>query len=234
MTRRSRALAGGLIALAAIAATAVVAAPAGAHTPATFKLKTAAPENSKITSRQDGTGAQSIHKITIPSVGNITCFEPDFKGTVTQELNTEITLTTFMYGSCKLESNDALVLFHQNHCQVRIGANGEMEIEPMPEEVCNGEEEPMELEIKETGCIVDIPPQTFKSGLGFTTITNGTMKEVTMTMLPIGIEGFRGKKCATEGAFTTGEYRTGNTILGGFEDRENGAAVPMEWLATVP
>jgi len=234
MTRRRRALVGALLALTAIGVAAGAVTSAGAHTPATFKFENGMANNSRVVGKKDGTGVGAIHKIYIPSIGNITCFEPEFEGTAPKLLNFEFTMTKFMYSSCKLESNNEVVFFNQNNCEVTLVANDEFEIAPAPEKVCAEEEEPMEFVFEKTGCIVEIPAQTIAGGLGYTNVTNGGVQEVTMSMTLTGTKGFRGEKCATEGAFVGGEYKAGNTLLGGFEDVDKGKAVPMKWLATVP
>jgi hypothetical protein len=80
MTRDHMAAAAVVAALAA-AGMALLAAPAAAHTPATFEFTNGGSENTTIVSRQDGTGETAHQLFNIPSVGTITCTAPAYEGT---------------------------------------------------------------------------------------------------------------------------------------------------------
>lgn len=230
MTRRHKITALMLLALAAAGAAAGIVSSAGAHTPATFEFTNEKSENTAIVSRQHGTGTQAEHLIYIPGVGTITCLGPEFKGTAGKILNTTLDISTVQYQFCKLTSNNESVSFGQESCVLTFTASGEMVISSALGQDCK--KKPM-LFVTASGCVVSIPEQTV-AGLGYTNVTGGGgVQEVTMSMTLTETKGKRNAKCGSEGEFTAGEYKAGNTFLGGVED-PGSKPIGMQWLSTEP
>lgn len=233
MTRKRKIQLTAVPALAALAAVALVVSSAGAHTPATFEFKNNNSENTKITSRQDGVGAQAHQVFSIPGYGAFTCSAGGYEGTVEKKQTTTIKITQAIYLDCTAEVGGEALAFAMNGCEMSLTATGELVIASAPGEECIEGKQPMTFTAA-SGCVLSIPEQTV-AGIGYTNITGGGgFEEVTLSMSLTKIKGSRSAKCASPGNFTTGEFKTGNSILAGQEDPGKKGPVSMKWLKTVP
>jgi hypothetical protein len=217
MIRKSKfqLMAGSVVAVAGIVA--FIVSSAGAHTPAKFEFPGGG--NTAIHSKTDGN-----HEIDIPGWGTLVCKFVDFTGTVTGASATSIALKP-TFEECAIGEEpvniDAkacvFVLKADGGLSIATGAKGNCELEPITGILVNAL------------CELTIPPQEL-TGIGYTNINKE--EEITFSMTITKLQGIR-EGCAPEGAFNSGQYTTGNTILQGFKDLEVGSK-PIKWVATVP
>jgi hypothetical protein len=203
---------------AAGVAAAVLVVSAGAHTPAKFEFPKGG--NTTLLSTVDG-----VHEIYIPSWGPLVCEKADFVGTVSGASATSVVVRP-SYSECQLLGEEAQVLL--NACVYEFKADGGFEIATLSGENCLKNN--MEITTK-AGCKVYIREQNPLSGIGYTNINNN--EEITFSMTITKLEGFRWE-CNPTGNFSTGEYKSGNTILRGVEDNATKGKLPIKWVATVP
>lgn len=216
MTPRGKVGLAATVVIAALAGAALMITSAGAHTPANFAFPNGG--NTIIESKVDG-----VHEIVIPSWGTLVCQRVDFLGTVTGTSATKLALDPF-FSECKLGGENAAV--SSEACQFVFGADGSMTISPRPGESCS--KFPIKIST-ENNCQVFLPEQNL-TGIGYTNISNS--EQITFSMTITKLSGTR-KNCAPEGSFTSGQYKTGNTILYGTED-PGATKKPIKWVATVP
>jgi len=182
-------------------------------------------EPCKLTARADGTGKTAHHVFIIKkgvASGNMTCNGITAEGVSGVKTFAEFTLINVNYGapgSCNFASGAGTVAM--NGCDYLFNIATAMKIK-CPENA--------EIEMSGGGCLVKIPPQTPAGGGG--TYTNlGGKTEITLTLALTGISGNAGAGCGPilgfVGAFTEGEYTTGNTIVTG--ETEPGVMASFWW-----
>lgn len=223
MIRNRKAQLATFSALAVAAAVALAVSSAGAHTPATFTFPAGAQEVKSLT---DGSAENAKQVLEIPGLGELTCTGVSYSGFPGGSPTTSIGLGPIFSGCQFL--GVAYRIFMRD-CRFVFNANGELAISAIAGGNC--EKNTMWITDENPAhCEVFIGEQALP-GVSYKNQTTGKIEEVTVSMALKGIDGEKGEHCKGAGAFTTGEYKQGNTILLGFEGATKKS---MRWSATVP
>ena len=200
-----------ILMLSAMALAAFGAFSAPGASAAEFHCEVAAGESCIVTLSPDGSGKTS-HKVFIvkkgPFSAALTCNAHTGSGTAAKT-STSLTITNLVYIGCNLAGTEASVtttgcdfLFNANGGKVDVGCEGANKIKMVA-----------------GGCTVEVGPQAL-SGITYTNINS--KKEITVSTAVKNISGTVGAGCAGligfTGAFTEGEYTTGNAIIKAFKD----------------
>jgi hypothetical protein len=176
-------------------------------------------EPCRYTLKPDGTGktAHQVFRIVKGETsGVVTCTTLSGEG-VAAKTTTEVTFTTLRYELCTVAGSPASLRI--NGCHYLFSASGQLTLCPAGKEI----------EFESGGCLVKIAAQGPLSGVSYTNISGKT--QTTISIAVNGIKGTVSAGCAGAfgftGAFTEGEYSTGNTILSG--ETEAGVAATVWW-----
>jgi len=208
-----------LAATAVTALGAIWASAAQAHAPATFHCDV---EPCVITSTQDGTSKTAHQVFDVPGNGAITCNEVTFDATIAEKTAPTITATGIQYHTCTFLGQSATV--NMNGCDYTLHASTQVTID------CEGTKK---ISFEAVGCKVEVGAQGPLNSVHYHTIKPGTIDEVTVEPKVTGISGTASGNCPVAGAFSTGEYTTGNVIATGEEDKASPSMVNISWTATV-
>ncbi len=179
-----------------------------------------------LTLGSDGIGKSSHHVFDLGG-GTVTCGDAITTGGGQTVSSTSFTYVTAIpsYHFCNFLGQNTSV--NMNGCEYRFNASGTLEIRNAVffeivggitiEILKNCELEPITFEIP--GCHVTIGPQTL-SGITYSNVVSGGgVSQITMSISAKSIKGSAvGAACPKPGAFTNGEYTTGNTIIHGEVD----------------
>ena len=183
-----------------------------------------------LTLSPDGEKKESHHVFVVKkgaSSGAVTCNGLTATSTSTEATPTVLEVTGLTYATCNLAGTEAKVTTtgcHYTFTASYVGANGQVHV------FCSAGKK---IEIIAGGCTVEVPGGQTLSGITYTNINS--KKEVTVSTNVKNISGTAGAGCAGllgfTGAFTEGEYTTGNTIVKGFKDEsgKEGAQANVWW-----
>jgi hypothetical protein len=193
--------------LAALALLAVGAVSAASASAAEFTVPGAvAGEVTTITSTEDGTGTTAHHVFDVPNNGSITCPGVTLHGSITGPSTPgPVTLTAEYTTGCKFLGQNATV--ELTHCDFTFWANGTGEL-------MNHEGQTCLVHFSAAGCSVTLHPQHF-TGITYHNIGAVPNTEITASAAVNNLTGTAAVGCPVAGAFTTGQYTTGNVILTG-------------------
>jgi len=169
----------------------------------------------------DGTGKTSHHVFIVEKEGksgSVTCNALDGRATA-GPTSTQLTFTHLEYTECNLAGTAATI--DTKGCDYLFTSNG-----GIVHVIC---EAGSNIQITAGECTVTIGSQE-RSGITYTNINS--KKEVTASTNVTGVTGTAGAGCSGllgfTGAFTSGTYTTGNTIVKGFEDLGESETKPIE------
>ena len=211
------------VALAAMALAGFAAIGAAGASAAEYHCDVGGGQSCAVTLSPDGTG-KTAHHVFIVKKGAlsaaVTCNSLSGSATIAKTA-TEATVTNLLYSGCNLVGIEAGV--DTNGCDYLFKANG-----GAVSVVCPAGKT---MKVTAGACTIEVGSQAL-TGITYTNINS--KKEVTGSALVKNISGIAGAGCAAiigfSGAFTEGEYTTGNTIAKAFKDEEvEGAQVSGWW-----
>jgi hypothetical protein len=202
----------------------MAAGAAQAHTPALFHSEV---EPTTLTVRTDGTeGTAQAHHVFVVSGAPITCEGIEGHGTVATKTSSTVVINA-KYTNCTFLGVNVTV--NMNGCAYEFDANGTVKVINAAGKNCSTSP----ISYNASGlCEVKVGPQTL-TGIKYTNINSES--EVTSEASVKNIAGTKsGFFCpGGSGAFTTGEYTTGNAIITGETDPTN-IMKKIWWTATIP
>ena len=175
---------------------------------ASAELTCSTTESCRVTLKPDGTGKTAHHVIIFKkggASGALTCNSLSGEATKAKEA-TELTFTEPKYASCNVAGTAATVT--TNGCDYLYAYSGSFSIK------C-----PLESEMQVTAgtCAISIPPQGPLSGITYKELEPPVEGETTASTLVKGLSGAASANCkgllGFSGAFSEGEYTTGNLIM---------------------
>jgi hypothetical protein len=194
--------------LAALALLAVGAVSAASASAAQFTAPGAgAAEVTTITSTPDGTGATAHQVFDVPNNGSITCAGISLHGSVTgSELAAATPATlTYEYTGCKFLGGNATI--ELTNCDYTFLASGAGELMNHNGLTCIAH-------FTAFGCSITLESQAL-AGITYHNIGAAGSTEITASTAVNNLKGVASVGCPVAGAFTTGQYTTGNVILTG-------------------
>lgn len=203
-----------LVAAMAVSAMAVFWASAAQAEPAT-EFTNPEGEVTTLTTTPDGSGT-TAHQVFDTPAGSITCNSVSLHGEAEGTSSEEQTMAISSYNDCKFLGFIGVVV-KPNGCDYlfEIGAPGAVHVE-CPEGA--------EITFEAVGCKVRVPDQDPEGGVTFHNVNGGT--EITASPNVTNIKGTAEGCPFGNGAFTNGQYTTGNTIITG-EDPDTGVMKPI-------